>query len=142
LAAIIIGLSLGLIGGGGSILAVPILVYLFKINPEQATSYSLFIVGFTAMIGSFSHHKLGNLKIKSALVLLFLYFIFATSQNYAATSDTLFLLIALTLQNLLIMIVAFLMIATSVSMIRKSRKSKQKINFYTWTFIAWVNNRF
>jgi uncharacterized membrane protein YfcA len=68
LAAIIIGLSLGLIGGGGSILAVPILVYLFKINPEQATSYSLFIVGFTAMIGSFSHHKLGNLKIKSALV--------------------------------------------------------------------------
>jgi uncharacterized membrane protein YfcA len=70
LAAIIIGLSLGLIGGGGSILAVPILVYLFKINPEQATSYSLFI-GFTAMIGSFSHHKLGNLKIKSALVLLF-----------------------------------------------------------------------
>jgi uncharacterized membrane protein YfcA len=39
LAAIIIGLSLGLIGGGGSILAV--LVYLFKINPEQATSYSL-----------------------------------------------------------------------------------------------------
>jgi uncharacterized membrane protein YfcA len=41
LAAIIIGLSLGLIGGGGSILAVPILVYLFKINPEQATSYSL-----------------------------------------------------------------------------------------------------
>jgi uncharacterized membrane protein YfcA len=81
LAAIIIGLSLGLIGGGGSILAVPILVYLFKINPEQATSYSLFIVGFTAMIGSFSHHKLGNLKIKSALVLLFLYFIFATSQK-------------------------------------------------------------
>jgi uncharacterized membrane protein YfcA len=71
LASIIIGLSLGLIGGGGSILAVPILVYLFKINPEQATSYSLFIVGFTAMIGSFSHHKLGNLKIKSALVLLF-----------------------------------------------------------------------
>jgi uncharacterized membrane protein YfcA len=38
--SIIIGLSLGLIGGGGSILAVPILVYLFKINPEQATSYS------------------------------------------------------------------------------------------------------
>ena len=36
--SIIIGLSLGLIGGGGSILAVPILVYLFHINPEQATS--------------------------------------------------------------------------------------------------------
>ena len=68
LASIIIGLSLGLIGGGGSILAVPILVYLFNVHPEQATSYSLFIVGFTAMIGSYSHYKLVNLKIKSALV--------------------------------------------------------------------------
>ena len=67
-ASIIIGLSLGLIGGGGSILAVPILVYLFKIHPEQATSYSLFIVGVTAMIGSYSHYRLGNLKIKAALI--------------------------------------------------------------------------
>ena len=66
--SIIIGLSLGLIGGGGSILAVPILVYLFKIHPEQATSYSLFIVGITAMFGSFSQYRLGNLKIKAALV--------------------------------------------------------------------------
>jgi uncharacterized membrane protein YfcA len=87
LASIIIGLSLGLIGGGGSILAVPILVYLFKINPEQATSYSLFIVGFTAMIGSFSHHKLGNLKM--ALVFCYsLYFIFATSQKNYATATS------------------------------------------------------
>jgi uncharacterized membrane protein YfcA len=89
LASIIIGLSLGLIGGGGSILAVPILVYLFKINPEQATSYSLFIVGFTAMIGSFSHHKLGNLKIKSALVFCYsLYFIFATGQKNYSTATS------------------------------------------------------
>jgi uncharacterized membrane protein YfcA len=69
LAAIIIGLSLGLIGGGGSILAVPILVYLFKINRNKRPVTPSLIV--TAMIGSFSHHKLGNLKIKSALVLLF-----------------------------------------------------------------------
>jgi uncharacterized membrane protein YfcA len=40
-------LSLGLIGGGGSILAMPILVYLFDVSPEQATTYSLFIVGIT-----------------------------------------------------------------------------------------------
>jgi uncharacterized membrane protein YfcA len=53
LASIIIGLSLGLIGGGGSILAVPILVYLFKINPNKRPV--TLIVGFTAMIGSFSH---------------------------------------------------------------------------------------
>jgi uncharacterized membrane protein YfcA len=100
--ASIIGLSLGLIGGGGSILAVPILVYLFKINPEQA-SYSLFIVGFTAMIGSFSHHKLGNLKIKSALVLLFpLFYLCYWSEklcyHYFLTLS--FQLIALTLQRI------------------------------------------
>jgi uncharacterized membrane protein YfcA len=66
-ASIIIGISLGLIGGGGSILTIPILVYLFKVNPEQATSYSLFIVGLTALSGSYSHYKMGNLKLKSAL---------------------------------------------------------------------------
>jgi uncharacterized membrane protein YfcA len=83
--SIIIGLSLGLIGGGGSILAVPILVYLFKINPEQPPL--LLIVGFTAMIGSFSHHKLGNLKIKSALVFAILYFIATSQKNYATATS-------------------------------------------------------
>jgi len=48
LASILIGISLGLIGGGGSILTVPIVVYLFHVNPKLATTYSLFIVGFTA----------------------------------------------------------------------------------------------
>ena len=66
-ASIIIGLSLGLIGGGGSILTIPILVYLFKIDPELATSYSLFIVGLSALFGCYSHYKMGNLKIKAAL---------------------------------------------------------------------------
>ena len=66
-ASILIGITLGLIGGGGSILTVPILVYLFQINPENATSYSLFIVGVTAMVGTYRHYKLGNLQVKSAL---------------------------------------------------------------------------
>jgi uncharacterized protein len=45
------GLSLGLMGSGGSILTVPVLVYLFRINPVLATSYSLFVVGVTSLIG-------------------------------------------------------------------------------------------
>lgn len=65
--AVLIGISLGLIGGGGSILTIPILVYLFKIEPENATSYSLFIVGFSSLIGTYKHYKLGNLQIKAAL---------------------------------------------------------------------------
>jgi uncharacterized membrane protein YfcA len=44
LGAILMGVSLGLIGGGGSILTVPILVYLFNVNAELSTAYSLFIV--------------------------------------------------------------------------------------------------
>jgi hypothetical protein len=136
LASIIIGLSLGLIGGGGSILAVPILVYLFKISPEQSTTYSLFVVGFTAMIGSIGHYKLGNLKMKSAVIfavpsiisLLFIRKIMlpllpstlATVDGFVITKD------------LLIMVVfAFLMIATSYSMIKKSKKpiESPEINF-------------
>lgn len=130
-ASMIIGLSLGLIGGGGSILAVPVLVYLFKINPEQATSYSLFIVGFTAMIGSFSHYKLGNLKIRSALFFAIpsiLSLLLIRKIILPLLPDTLFSVNNFDVTiNLLIMIVfAFLMIVTSVSMIRKSKKSKKQ----------------
>lgn len=50
-ASILIGFSLGLIGGGGSILTVPVLVYLFHLDPVLATAYSLFIVGSTSLAG-------------------------------------------------------------------------------------------
>ncbi len=66
--AVIMGLSLGLIGGGGSILTVPILVYLFSIDAVLATAYSLFIVGLTSLVGSFSHMKMGNIHWKTAVV--------------------------------------------------------------------------
>lgn len=66
--AIIMGLSLGLIGGGGSILTVPILVYLFSVDAVTATAYSLFIVGLTSLIGSFSHMRLGNIHWRTAVV--------------------------------------------------------------------------
>jgi uncharacterized membrane protein YfcA/rhodanese-related sulfurtransferase len=68
LAASVIGLSLGLIGGGGSILTVPVLVYLFGETASQATAYSLFIVGLTALIGSFSFMRKGQVDFRTALV--------------------------------------------------------------------------
>ena len=123
--SIIIGLSLGLIGGGGSILAVPILVYLFHINPEQATSYSLFIVGITAMVGSYSHYKLGNLTIKAALVFALpsvLSLLFVRDVILPRIPSIVFTVNSFEVsKNLMIMIVfAFLMIAASISMIRRS----------------------
>jgi uncharacterized membrane protein YfcA len=66
--AILMGVTLGLIGGGGSILTVPILVYLFSVDAVLATAYSLFIVGFTSLIGSFSHMKMGNVHWRTAIV--------------------------------------------------------------------------
>lgn len=66
--AVIMGLSLGLIGGGGSILTVPILVYLFSVDTVLATAYSLFIVGLTSLIGSFSHMRMGNIHWQMAVV--------------------------------------------------------------------------
>ena len=66
--AVVMGLSLGLIGGGGSILTVPILVYLFQVDAVLATAYSLFIVGLTSLVGSVSHVRLGNVHWRTAVV--------------------------------------------------------------------------
>ncbi len=65
--ALIMGLTLGLLGGGGSILTVPILVYLFGIDAVAATGYSLFIVGSTALFGAGSHMRQGNVHWPSAI---------------------------------------------------------------------------
>jgi uncharacterized membrane protein YfcA len=51
ISALFIGLTLGLIGGGGSILAVPVLAYLFSVDEKVATAYSLFIIGSSALVG-------------------------------------------------------------------------------------------
>jgi len=67
LAGVLIGISLGLIGGGGSIFTMPILVYLFRISPPLATSYSLFVVGSTSLVGAVNNYKKGWINIKTAL---------------------------------------------------------------------------
>ncbi len=68
IASFLIGVSLGLIGGGGSILTVPVLVYLFHFDPMRATAHSLFIVGFTSLTGSISRYRLGQVDLTTALL--------------------------------------------------------------------------
>ena len=145
LASIIIGLSLGLIGGGGSILTIPILVYLFKIEPELATSYSLFIVGITSLFGCISHYKMGNLKIKSAL-----YFAIPSVFSILVIREVIFPKIATTLfsiasyqvsKSFLIMIVfSVLMIAAAISMIRKTKivTNTPKTNYTQLGIIGFI----
>ncbi len=66
--ALLMGLSLGIFGGGGSTLTVPILVYLFHQDPVTATGLSLFLVGTTSGVGLFAHHRQGNIDRRSAAV--------------------------------------------------------------------------
>ncbi|SDH79744.1 sulfite exporter TauE/SafE family protein [Winogradskyella thalassocola] len=66
--ALIVGLVLGLIGGGGSILTVPILVYFLGFSPIVATGYSLFIVGSTALVGTLRNIKKNTIDFKTAII--------------------------------------------------------------------------
>lgn len=141
--AVLIGISLGLIGGGGSILTIPILVYLFKIDPENATSYSLFIVGFSSLIGTYKHYKLGNLQVKPSLyfgipsliaLLITRKFIlpsipsvvFETNQ-YQITKDVIIMLAF-----------SLLMILAAFSMIRKQSETKSSETNYLKLFFLGI----
>lgn len=66
--AALVGISLGLIGSGGSILTVPILVYIMGVNPVAATAYSLFIVGTTALVGGVQNAMAGKVDFKTVLI--------------------------------------------------------------------------
>lgn len=135
-AAILIGISIGLIGAGGSILAMPIFVYLFGIEPGLATSYSLFVVGTTALIAGYQHYRLGNLKIKTAIIfalpsLLMLllvrkYVLAAIPQNIVLAQD-----ISINKDAMLMIVFSILMIFASLSMIRaKAVMEKAQPNLF------------
>lgn len=67
-AAFCIGLILGLIGGGGSLLAIPILIYLFSFQVVEATAYSLVIVGFTSLFGVYQRLKSASIDLRTGIV--------------------------------------------------------------------------
>lgn len=140
LASILIGVALGLIGGGGSILTVPVLVYLFAIEPVVATSYSLFIVGLTSGVGSVGYFKKGLVNIKTAIVfgIPSIIAVFATRALIVpAIPNEVFTIegFVVTKSILMMLLFAILMIAASYSMIKKDKKSvseiteKQKFNY-------------
>jgi len=66
--ALLIGIVLGLTGGGGSILTVPIMVYVLNVNPITSTAYSLFVVGSTALAGTIRNAQKGMIEYKTAIV--------------------------------------------------------------------------
>jgi len=121
-AAIVIGISLGLIGGGGSILTVPVMVYILDIDPVLATAYSLFVVGSTSLVGAGTYMKKGLVNYKTALVFAVPSFIavFLTRKFLVpALPDPLFSIgEAMITKNIGIMVFfALIMLAASYSMI-------------------------
>jgi uncharacterized membrane protein YfcA len=68
LLSILIGLSLGLLGGGGSILTIPILTYALDVEPKHAIAMSLFVVGATSAVGAFQHALSGRVRVRTAAV--------------------------------------------------------------------------
>lgn len=140
LASILIGISLGLIGGGGSILTVPVLVYLFAVDAVTATAYSLFIVGLTSAVGSFDYFRKGLVNIRTAIVfgIPSIAAVFMTRAYIVpAIPKEIFSVGEFTVtKNLLLMVLfAVLMIAASYSMIKKDSKpaaetsGKQEFNY-------------
>lgn len=129
--AVAIGLSLGLIGGGGSILTVPVLVYLMGINPVLATAYSLFVVGSTSLIGSFTYMKKGLLNYKAAAVfavpsfiavfLTRMYVVPAIPETVLRMGD-----LVITKSIGIMVFFALIMILASISMIRDKKKESSE----------------
>ena len=125
--ALLIGLVLGLIGGGGSILTVPILVYALSLNPVIGTAYSLFIVGATSLVGAVKNIIKGMVDIKTAIIFAIPAFIavYLTRAFLIPTiPDELFQIgDFLVTKNLAIMLFfALIMLLASLSMIRDKRK--------------------
>lgn len=126
-ASIVMGVLLGLIGGGGSILTVPILVYLFGINPVISTAYSLFVVGLTSAVGSVSHFKNGNVHLRIAFIFGIPSIITVYSVRkfiVPVIPDPVFSTASFSISKDLFVMMLFsvLMVAAAVSMIRRSKE--------------------
>jgi uncharacterized membrane protein YfcA len=131
--AVIIGISLGLIGGGGSILTVPVLVYLLHIDPLMATTYSLFIVGITSLVGGAKAYtkKLIDFRAVALFGIPSILAIFiARHFLLPAIPDYLFNIgsIRVTRDMLLMVVFALLMFGAAISMIGNEPGSNQLEN--------------
>ncbi len=121
--ALIIGIVLGLIGGGGSILTVPVLVYLLHINPVTATAYSLFVVGTSSLVGTLKNIKSKMVDFKTAIIFAIPAFIAvyltrkfvvpAIPENITTIGDFL-----ITKDIAIMLFFAIIMLLSSISMIR------------------------
>src|SRR6187401_832563 len=131
IAAVIIGISLGMMGGGGSILTVPVLVYLLHVNPVAATTYSLFIVGITSLTGGARYYskKLVDFRAVTEFGIPSIFSIFITRHYILpAIPAKLFTIgnIVITRDNFLMIVFALLMLLASAFMIMNRNGKNEK----------------
>ncbi|WP_080059138.1 sulfite exporter TauE/SafE family protein [Spirosoma aerolatum] len=125
-ASIFIGISLGLIGGGGSILTLPVLVYMMGINPVLSTAYSLFVVGATSLVGSVNYMRNEQVNYRAAIVFAIPSFlaVFLTRKYLVPVIPDPVLTInsfALSRNVAIMLFFALVMLAASLSMIRDKK---------------------
>lgn len=127
--SLLIGVSLGLIGGGGSIFTVPILVYLFNVDPIIATTYSLFIVGITSLMGTIPKYRQGDVDMRTAIsfgipsiisVLIVKKFLVPSIPNILFSIHD----VQVTKSLMMMVLFAILMLASAYSMLFKKQKTK------------------
>lgn len=127
LLALIAGTTLGLLGGGGSILVVPILVYIVKVEPKIAITMSLAIVGLTGFMGTFRHYKNGNVLVKLA----FQFGAMTMLSTYLGTYLAKFLT-----GQMQLFIFAGIMLLASISMLKNGKEVKIKNTSNLTIFLA------
>ena len=145
LAAILIGISLGLVGGGGSILTVPVLVYLLGMSPVVSASYSLFVVGITSLVGAATHMRRKLICYRIALIFAFPSFIsvYLTRRFLVPAIPEVILQtehFLITKEHFIMVLFAILMTIASYAMISKKplhgeQLPNQKVVSYKFIFI-------
>ncbi|MGB8706264.1 MAG: sulfite exporter TauE/SafE family protein [Gillisia sp.] len=149
--ALLIGLVLGLIGGGGSILTVPILVYLLALNPVTATAYSLFVVGSASLVGAAKNLQKGLVKFKTALAFAIpaVISVFSTRKYFVPAIPEKIMSIGnfvLTKDIAIMLFFAILMLVASFSMISdrqkllgsKTKEEENTTNYFTLIPLGFV----
>ncbi|MFF9194244.1 sulfite exporter TauE/SafE family protein [Streptomyces sp. NPDC014779] len=114
-ASVLIGVSLGILGGGGSILTVPILVYLAGMDTKEAIATSLFVVGVTSVVGLVPHARAGRVRWRTGLIFGAVSMVGAYGGGRLAEYVP---------GTVLLVAFALMMLATAAAMLRKSPKSK------------------
>ena len=130
LLATLIGLSLGLLGGGGSILTVPILVYILNMDPKVSIALSLAIVGITSLFGVSNHYRNGNVNFKIALIfapVAMLGTFFGAKLSQLISGQTQLVLFAI------------IMLLASIFMLKGRKETEEKnvnLNFFLVSIVA------